>query len=45
MLLSVLAPTLMNKTVKVATGRNVVETPAKGLVIVKMGNEAKKLRF
>lgn len=35
----------MNKTVKVATGRNVVETPAKGLVIVKMGNEAKKLRF
>lgn len=41
----IVLPNGMNKTVKVATGRNVVETPAKGLVIVKMGNEAKKLRF
>ena len=41
----IVLPNGMNKTVKVATGHNVVETPAKGLVIVKMGNEAKKLRF
>lgn len=41
----IVLPNGMNKTVKVATGRNVFETPAEGLVIVKMGNQVKKLRF
>ena len=41
----IVLPNGMNKTVKVATGRNVFETPTKGLIIVKMGNKVEKLQF
>lgn len=41
----IVLPNGMNKTVKVATGRNAFEAPAKGVVIVKMGNEVKKMIF
>ncbi len=41
----IVLPNGMNKTVKVATGRNVFETPIKGLIIVKMGNKVEKLQF
>ncbi len=38
-------PNGMYKTVRVDAGRNVYPAPATGLIIVKMGNEAKKLQF
>ncbi len=38
-------PNGMYKTVRVDAGRNVYPAPATGLVIVKMGNEVKKMRF
>ena len=41
----IVLPNGMNKIVKVTTGRNVFEAPAKGIVIVKMGNEVKKMIF
>ncbi len=41
----IVLPNGMNKIIKVTTGRNVFEAPAKGIVIVKMGNEIKKMRF
>ena len=41
----IVLPNGMSKTVKVSVGSNVYEAPAKGIVIVKMGNEIKKMRF
>ena len=38
-------PNGMYKTVRVDAGRNVYPAPAIGLIIVKMGNEVKKMRF
>ena len=38
-------PNGMYKTVRVDAGRNVYPAPATGLIIVKMGNEVKKMRF
>jgi uncharacterized protein YjdB len=38
-------PNGMSKTVKVAMGRNIYPTPAKGVVIVKMGSEVRKIIF
>lgn len=41
----IVLPNGMSKTVNVSVGSNVYEAPAKGIVIVKMGNEIKKMRF
>lgn len=41
----IVLPNGMNKTVRVVTGRNVYQAPFMGIVIVKMGNEIKKMRF
>ena len=41
----IVMPNGMNKNVKVIAGRNVYPAPATGLIIVKMGNEVKKMRF
>ena len=41
----IVLPNGMNKTVMVSVGRNVYQAPTKGIVIVKMGNEVKKMRF
>ena len=38
-------PNGMSKTVKVSTGRNIYPSPSKGIVIVIMGNVAKKLQI
>lgn len=38
-------PNGMYKTVRVDAGRNVYPAPATGLIIVKMGDEVKKMRF
>ena len=38
-------PNGMSKTVKVAVGRNIYPAPAKGVVIVKMGSEVRKIIF
>ena len=38
-------PNGMSKTVKVAMGRNIYPAPAKGVVIVKMGSEVRKIIF
>ena len=41
----IVMPNGMYKTVKVTAGRNVYPAPTTGLIIVKMGNEIKKIRF
>ncbi len=41
----IVLPNGMNKSVKVAVGRNVYPAPAKGVVIVKMGSEVRKITF
>lgn len=41
----IVLPNGMNKIVMVSAGRNVYQAPTKGIVIVKMGNEAKKMKF
>ena len=38
-------PNGMSQTVRVNAGRNVYPAPAPGIVIVKMGNNVKKMRF
>ncbi|MBR6489914.1 MAG: hypothetical protein IKT03_05200, partial [Muribaculaceae bacterium] len=41
----IVLPNGMYKNVKVIAGRNVYQAPVTGLIIVKMGNEVKKMRF
>lgn len=41
----IVMPNGMYKTVKVAAGRNVYQAPSTGIIIVKMGDVVKKMRF